>query len=212
MREPSKIFLLAVTALSLACSAASDGRMVSIPPPRGWEDATARHRAAKDDQFRRPDSSPLLPAAVETFSGLDYWEPDARFYFAGDVHRYAEPERFEIPTTSGGTRPCERYGWLAFSLNGELQRLQVYRLLDAPAGPGSFLLPFRDGTTGEETYPAGRYIELEGNGPFVLDFNQAYNPSCAYGDAQRFACPSTPRENTLSVRIEAGERGYERGG
>jgi uncharacterized protein (DUF1684 family) len=67
-----------------------------------------------------------------------------------------------------------------------------------------------DGTTGQETYHAGRYVDLQGpeGGPFVLDFNLAYNPWCAYGAAERYVCPVTPPENRLAVRIEAGERGH----
>ena len=84
-------------------------------------------------------------------------------------------------------------------------------MLDNPQeGAADFFLAFTDETTGRETYPAGRYIELDGppGGPYVLDFNLAYNPYCAYGRPERFACPRTPPENRLSVPIEAGERGY----
>ena len=68
-----------------------------------------------------------------------------------------------------------------------------------------------DATTGTETYPAGRYLELFGppGGPFALDFNRAQNPSCAYGAPERFACPVTPAENRLELRIEAGETGFK---
>jgi uncharacterized protein (DUF1684 family) len=94
---------------------------------------------------------------------------------------------------------------------GGTRTLQVYRLLDLPerAGGDGLFLPFKDGTTGNETYSAGRYVDLQGpdGGPFVLDFNRAYDPSCAYGDASRFECPVTPKENTLTVRVTAGERG-----
>ena len=101
---------------------------------------------------------------------------------------------------------------MSFPLGGEIRALQVYRMLDDPPSDAeSFLVPFRDKTSGKETYPSGRYVNLEGppGGPYVLDFNVAYNPSCAYGDVQRFACPVTPSENRLDVRIEAGERGYQ---
>ncbi len=89
--------------------------------------------------------------------------------------------------------------------------LQVYRLLDLPDRPGGegLFLPFKDETTGKESYAAGRYVDLEGpdGGPFVLDFNRAYNPSCAYGDPERFQCPVTPAENALPISVTAGERG-----
>ena len=67
-------------------------------------------------------------------------------------------------------------------------------------------MPFRDGTSGRETYGAGRHLDIrvEANGSYVLDFNFAYNPYCAYSDA--YSCPLPPAENWLPVRIEAGER------
>jgi hypothetical protein len=115
-------------------------------------------------------------------------------------------------TTNGAERPCEKVGRVTFTLSGETCRLEVYRLLDMdrrPGGEGLFL-PFMDATTGVETYPAGRYVDLEGpeGGPFVVDFNRAYNPLCAYGRVDRYQCPVTPRENRLTVRVEAGERGF----
>ena len=126
----------------------------------------------------------------------------------------ARPERLTLLSTTGKARPCETYGSVSFVLRGQACRLRVYRLLDveAPSLTTSLFLPFTDGTTGAETYPAGRYVNIEGpeKGPYVVDFNRAYNPQCAYGAPERFACPVTPAENRLPVRIEAGERGYKR--
>ena len=103
-------------------------------------------------------------------------------------------------------------GWVRFETGGSPMTLQVYRLLDIETGSGGrgYFLPFMDTTTGEATYPGGRYVDLVGpaDGPFVLDFNRAYNPLCAYAPAERFACPVTPAENRLSTSIEAGERGF----
>jgi uncharacterized protein (DUF1684 family) len=220
---------LAIAGLLLACLACDSGgygSMVSLRPPLYWEEMLATERLRKDEAFRRPDT-PLPAAEVESFEGLEYWPPDPRYYFAGPIRVYPHREQIRMVTTSGEVRPYERFGWIEFPLGGELRRLQVYRVLE-PAnltGPESLHVPFTDGTTGTETYPAGRYVDLEGPpgevriaadpsggwvavGPFVLDFNRAYNPLCAYGSPERFSCPVTPRENRLNVRIEAGERGF----
>ena len=203
--------------------------MVPILPPGNWEAELQQSRLRKDESFRQSPDTPLLAVDVQAFGGLEYWAPDPAYHYAGPLHIYATKQRFEIVTTSGRSRPCEKFGWIEFPVGGLPQKLQVYRLLDLGDGSGgaeSLLLPFADGTTGKETYPAGRYVDLQGPtaelhvtngpdgrpisvGPYVLDFNRSYNPSCAYGAPERFACPVTPAENRLRVRVEAGERGFK---
>ncbi|MFQ5676033.1 MAG: DUF1684 domain-containing protein, partial [bacterium] len=86
--------------------------------------------------------------------------------------------------------------------------LQVYKLLDVQSKyPGYLFIPFRDVTTGTESYPGGRYLDLQENDSqiYTLDFNLAYNPSCAYGK-DGYSCPLPPAENTLDVAVLAGEK------
>lgn len=182
--------------------------MVAIPPPQDWEGRLNDDRRGRDRLFAEASDSPLLESDRGRFEGLDYWPPDPRLYFVGTIRAYPSPERLELPTTAGTLRPGERVGWLSFTHEGRQGVLQVYRLLD---GAGGLFLPFRDATSGTETYGAGRYLDLQGptEGPFVLDFNRAYNPSCAYGAPERFSCPLTPAENKLELRIEAGERRFD---
>jgi uncharacterized protein (DUF1684 family) len=185
--------------------------MTSIPPPRSWEHEVAERRQEKDATFVSDPDSPLPVAQRKAFRGLAYFPPDPAWRYAGSVERYGAPERMTIVTTSGKPRPCERWGRVRFARDGRVLTLQVYRLLDLPERPGGegLFLPFKDASTGKETYSAGRYVDLEGpdDGPFVLDFNAAYNPACAYGEPERFQCPVTPGENTLSIAVTAGERG-----
>lgn len=204
------------TGLLALCFAAcaGDGAMQNAPVPPGWAESIARDRAEKDRLFRESKDTPILPEDLPAFRGLDHWPVDPKLHFVGPIEVNDRLERFTIPTTAGALRPCERYGRVRFELGGRDLSLDVYRLLDGPARPGeeSFFLPFTDGTTGTETYPAGRFVDLEGprGGPYVMDFNRAYNPLCAYGAPARFACPVTPKENRLPIRVEAGERGFKR--
>ena len=193
----------------LGCRQPPADHMIHLPPPGGWQEQVALDRQYRDDAFRTQPESPLLEEDRRDFDGLEYWEPDSRYYFVGPVLWYGEPEQFSIVTTAGATRPCERVGRVEFEFGGGLQILQVYRLLDQ-RDQANLFLPFMDGTTGSATYPAGRYVELAGpdGGPYVLDFNASHNPHCAYGSPERYVCPVTPPENRLKVAIEAGERGY----
>lgn len=205
--------VLAIIAL-VGCGPAPESLMTAVPPPAGWAERVMADREGKDEIFRTDPETPLLAEDRDGFEGLLYWDLNPDYRFVGPVRLYENPERFSIATTSGKERPCERYGWVSFEIDGERHSLQVYRLLDGPPseGPPQLFVPFIDATTGKETYPAGRYLDLvgEAGGLYVLDFNQAYNPLCAYGAPERYFCPVTPRENRLSVRIEAGERGYKR--
>ncbi len=227
MSPMSRAFVFALLGLVPACDTVTPGSMVPLAPPQAWRAGLEAHRERKDQYFRQSPDSPLVAADIASFAGLPYWEPDARYYFVGPIHVYPDKSRFDIVTTAGNSRPCEKFGWIEFPVGGRPQRLEVYRLLDLDLGwtLEALLIPFEDGTTGTETYPAGRYVDLEGPpgeivvgpgpdgrlraaGPYVLDFNRAFNPSCAYGAPERFACPVTPRDNRMNVRIEAGERGF----
>lgn len=187
--------------------------MSPVPPPRSWEQGVAAARHETDATFASDPDSPIPRAERATFRGLSHFPLDPSWRYAGFIERYKTAERIPIVTTAGKPRPCERWGRVSFTRDGQVLTLQVYRLLDLPerkGGEGLFL-PFKDETSGKETYGAGRYVDLVGpeGGPFVLDFNLAYNPSCAYGDPARFQCPATPSENRLPIAVTAGERGPE---
>ena len=86
----------ALVVLHLGCSPRSTGTMVSIPPPDRWTDEIRAYRADKDRLFREAEDSPLLPEDRAAFPGLEYWEPDPRYYFVGPLHPYVEPVRFDL--------------------------------------------------------------------------------------------------------------------
>ena len=187
--------------------------MVQETPPADWADRILAARAERDEDFRLAADSPLPAETLATFEALEYWPPDPAYRFAGTIHEYPPSEPIEMITTTGRVRQAMRHGWLSFRIDGIRLNLQIYRLLDTPETDDplkALFLPFTDATTGKETYPAGRYVDLarDDQGRIVLDFNRAYNPLCAYGMPERYACPVTPAENRLSVRIEAGELGF----
>jgi hypothetical protein len=142
--------------------------------------------------------------------GLSYYPINPDLRFSARLHRYPSPRRIRMATNTGEIRSGLQYGYFEFSVKGQDCCLQVYRLEDAPeTGGGAYLfIPFRDATSGIETYGAGRYIDLKENtsGVYDLDFNRAYNPTCAYNP--QFSCPVPPADNTLKVPIRAGEKKY----
>lgn len=202
--------LSALAALLSGCGAHGPS-MTQDPPPASWTLEIKRERHQRDGMFLADPDSPIPKAKRPVFGGLEYFPPDPTWRYAGWVERYPSAERITMVTTAGKSRPCEKWGRVTFEREGRALTLQVYRLLDMPEQPGGegLFLPFKDATSGKETYAAGRYVDLDGpdGGPFVLDFNHAYNPSCAYGEPERFQCPVTPAENTLPVPVLAGERG-----
>lgn len=110
-------------------------------------------------------------------------------------------------TTSIGTQDLFlRYGYFEFKLEEKTYTLQAYKSHHAD----SLFLPFRDGTSGKESYGASRYLDIKEHelDDYTIDFNLAYNPYCAYSDS--FSCPLPPTENWLSVQIRAGEKNYTR--
>jgi uncharacterized protein len=211
-RIPGIWFVLLVSVATLCCSeghrAGSRARETAASAG-GPDEATLRARTEKDENFRRGSNSPLPEADRARFAGLAYYPPNPQFRYDVKLVRYARPEKLRLGTNTGEMRDALRYGYFEFDVRGRTCRLQVYRTLeDINSGGTSLFVPFRDATSGKETYAAGRYLELRENttGQYSLDFNRAFNPYCAYGKS--FSCPVPPAENALPVAIEAGEKSY----
>lgn len=159
-------------------------------------------RKMKDEYFKADPQSPLTETQKLDFSGLYYFPENPALRFVLKLQSFKEIEPVSIQTSKGDVRSYVRYGEIHFTIDGEKARLTVYET------EHGFFLPFVDALAGQETYPAGRYLEIEekGEGLYLVDFNLAYNPYCAYND--RWSCPLTPIENHLSVAIRAGEKIY----
>ena len=175
--------------------------------PMGYPEAIAAFRAEKDAFFKSNAGSPIPADQRDAFTGLPYFSVDPALAFDDrtlEPYTGGEPSNFQIPTSDRKLRPAHRAGILAFEIDGAPLHLTAYTF---DGGDGeSLFVPFLDGTSGTESYGAGRYLDLfpEEDGTYTLDFNLAYHPSCVYDP--RFSCPLTPAENRLPVRIEAGER------
>ncbi|RPJ57785.1 MAG: DUF1684 domain-containing protein [Acidobacteria bacterium] len=144
--------------------------------------------------------------AFTQFKGLGYFPVDARFRVEAEVLPDSAPRRVTVIDTNGWSRPAWKYGQLRFRLEGQDLALHLWIFKPDPGPQDEFFIAFRDETNGDESYGGGRYVDI----PFVksgrtfLDFNLAYNPSCAYNTG--FACPIPPPENRLPVAVKAGEK------
>lgn len=156
-------------------------------------------RAAKDDFFRNDPHSPLTREQKKYFSGLRYFPENPALRMEVDVEVFTQYQEIEMQTSTGDVRMYRRYGHFTFEVDGQPTQLTIY------GDEENFFLPFVDGLAGKETYPAGRYLEPERleHERFLVDFNLAYNPYCAYNDA--WSCPLTPFENRVKVPVRAGE-------
>lgn len=139
------------------------------------------------------------------YKGLKYFPVDLRYRYTLPLRPDPESDTVTILSTRGNRRKALRVGWFDFHVDGIACRLGVTRLLEPGVGEKSYSIFFRDLTCGQESYPLGRYVEAEEqeDGVFVLDFNNAYNPACAF--SEHYNCPVPPEENHLPVRIPAGE-------
>jgi uncharacterized protein (DUF1684 family) len=163
-------------------------------------------RTMKDQFMARHAESPFVQGSVYEFDGLHYFPPDEKFRVAATLERLPDPKEAFLRTNRDGQAAMRWIGDLRFKIAGRSLRLRVYH---AGEGVGtSVFVPFRDGTSGRETYGPGRYLTLELNesDEYELDFNRAFNPYCAYTDA--FECGFAPAENDLPVPVRAGEKAW----
>ena len=172
-----------------------------------YGDAVQAFRTDKDEYFRTRPGSPLPAAERGDFGGLPYFPVDEALRLDRltlEPYTGNEPTSFQIPTSDGKLKPADRAGTFHFEVQGVPCSLTAYTFEGDSAE--SVFVPFLDGTSGKESYGAGRYLDLDRDedGKYTIDFNLGYHPSCVYDI--KFSCPLTPAENRLPVRIEAGER------
>jgi uncharacterized protein len=178
---------------------------------RGSRDPESAWRhwvAARESLFTTHPQSPLSLSAGNASGVPTYFPYDRPHRVLGQLV-IEDPSAAGVPWSVDDDQPVIRCGHVDFELHNDQHRLEAFWITGYAGG---LLVPFRDATSGIETYGAGRYLidtakgaDLgENGGRLILDFNFAYQPSCAYDP--RWNCPLTPPSNTLPVAIRAGER------
>ena len=204
--------------VALAAASCSSGPQ-PIEDAATYQSRIEEKRAAKDKSFRAMasdssipnDQKPVPSDKRDDLLPLLYFPVYPRYNVPSSLMvAEAQPE-YEMPTSTGRLRKMRQVGVLEFSLEG--QPLTLGAFVDATtADLRQLFVPFSDLTTGKETYDAGRYLDIDrtATGIYAIDFNDAYNPYCAYNAT--YDCPFPPPANRLKIRVQAGERVKARAG
>ena len=174
-------------------------------------EAIQSFRKERDHFFKTAPNSPLEESDKLHFKGLHYFPIDRRYRFEGSIERYIininNPKYYAtFLTNKGPKKRYIRYGKFKFTFEEKEYSLELYKSI----GSDAIFIPFKDRTYGKETYEGGRYLDAEIRMPgykLVVDFNYAYNPSCAYNE--KFVCVLPLEENQLNAEIQAGEKKFK---
>lgn len=181
-------------------------------PPRRPLDANEMRsqvtqlRIEKDQAFRSEADSPIPAAERASFKGLKYFDYDAAFRVSAKLEHYNQPETIKMITSKGEPDNYIRYAKLTFNINNAPYSLDAFKMVGENSA--RLFLPFKDTTSGKESYGAGRYLELDetNSSEYIIDFNLAYSPYCAYNET--YSCPIPPAQNHLKTEVRAGEKSY----
>jgi len=164
-------------------------------------------RKEKDNTMQSGDASPFGDSIK--FKGLNYFPIDSKYRINAKLTEIDQKKAIVLPTSDGKQKTYLEYAYADFELDGIKNKILILEIMDMGPYRGTLFLAFVDKTSAGETYGAGRYLDvknLPGATSITLDFNEAYNPYCAYND--NYSCPFPPKENMLEVAIKAGEKTY----
>ena len=161
--------------------------------------ALLEHRNEKD-QLIKSTNSPFPSTMREKFSGLNYYAPTELFYFEVEIEEYNPKTKIEIDKTDHQILTAKRFGRAYLSVEEQTIPVEIFEY------EGNLAIIFKDKTSGTETYGGGRSLPVVSteHGTYVIDFNLATNPMCAYMSG--YSCPIPPPENHLEIAITAGEK------
>ncbi len=167
-------------------------------------------------KFKDATKSPLTKKDFKTFSKLEFYDIDSSFVVIAKLTKTPKAPIFEMATTTTRKPLYKKYGILHFTIKGKDLSLNIYQSQDFDRDPkykDYLFLPFTDKTSGTTSYGGGRYMDIfttdeRKDGTILLDFNNLYNPYCAYNG--RYSCPIPPQENHLNIPVIAGVKVYDK--
>jgi hypothetical protein len=186
--------------------------VIPPPPPRPAADDIPGQieysRKEKDRILKFSPDSPIPKTEKEAFTGLKYFPIDLKYRLSAKLEKYTTNEKIKMATSTGSEDEYIRYAAVKFTIDNAEHSLDAFKSVSPDVDSNRLFVPFRDSTSGKESYGAGRYLELEedSKGVYTIDFNLAYSPYCAYNTD--YSCPLPPTQNTLKIAINAGEKKY----
>lgn len=178
---------------------------------QAYNDSIVKDRLSKDSTFKVVDKSPLSTDQIDHFLGLQYFDIDEKYKVEAHLQFEDTGAIIKLKTSTDRLPDYKVFGNVVFELEGREFNLKAYQNINHQKDSlyRDFLfLPFTDDNSTVTTYGGGRYIDFKipETKTFIIDFNKAYNPYCAYN--HRWSCVIPPRENSLPIAINAGEKKY----
>lgn len=164
-----------------------------------------------NSEYADVKTSPLMTEDFVHFKSLDFYPINEKAFVVAQFTRTSEEKPFKMKTSTARKPMYVKYGEARFEMEGKEFILNIYQNVEfsnKAEYKDDLFLPFSDLSSGKESYIGGRYIDLKiptGN-TIVIDFNQSYNPYCAYN--YKYSCPKVPLENDLAIEIRAGVKKF----
>jgi len=199
------ISFVGITLLLISCSKAGS--------KQSYKDAIKEFQYKLNVEYSDKKTSPLTDKGFKTFKSLDFFPIDSTYKVTAKLTYVQDAPVFKMQTTTDRLPLYKTYAIAHFTLKGKEFNIPIYQsqeLMLDPQYVDYLFLPFKDLTNGKESYAGGRFLDLKlppkGAKTMVIDFNEAYNPYCAYN--HKFSCPIPPDANVLDIEIPAGVKAY----
>ena len=185
---------------------------IACQTDKSYINSNSEYQKNQNDFFKDASKSPLKSKDLKNFKGLDFFSIDSSYVVKAKLFRTPNTPFFGMKTTTERITKERVFGILSFIIDNQPFELNVYQGESAgeeDVDTNYLFLPFLDESNGLTTYAGGRYIDLYApvGDTLIIDFNQAYNPFCAYND--KYSCPIVPRENYIPLNVTAGVKSFK---
>ena len=185
---------------------------IACQTDKSYINSNSEYQKNQNDFFKDASRSPLKSKDLKDFKGLDFFSIDSSYIVKAKLFRTPNTSFFGMKTTTERITKERVFGILSFIIDNQPFELNVYQGESAgeeDVDANYLFLPFLDESNGLTTYGGGRYIDLyvPVGDTLIIDFNQAYNPFCAYND--KYSCPIVPRENYIPLNVTAGVKSFK---